>query len=179
MIVMAAVSSVAILPRNNMGHFNMLSFQHKISLTIKIEWRCHLLRFMMRCHKDQKIIFILKPTYPGILIQLKHQKDYTAWCCYNAVSFLTIIHKRHLHSSPVRARYEVSFVDAASDWYSTTFPIIIYVISYNIRLHYNGTQLYYFLWVQKFKIKHKRQTNNVWISKEIDKSFANWVTRTT
>ena len=46
------------------------------------------------------------------------------------------------HSSPIRARYVVSFVDPASDWYSASVPVIIYVISYNIGLHYNGTRLY-------------------------------------
>ena len=35
------------------------------------------------------------------------------------------------HSSPVRARYGVSFVDPASDWYSASVWIIIYEISYN------------------------------------------------
>ena len=42
--------------------------------------------------------------------------------------------------------YEVSFVDPASDWYSATIPVIIYVISYvisyNIGSRKNGTGLY-------------------------------------
>ena len=42
----------------------------------------------------------------------------------------------------VRARYGVSFVDPASDWYSTSIPLIIYVMSYNIGPRYNGTRLY-------------------------------------
>ena len=45
-------------------------------------------------------------------------------------------------SSPIRARYGVSFEDPASDWYSASVPVIIYVICYNIGLCYNGTRLY-------------------------------------
>ena len=41
-------------------------------------------------------------------------------------------------SSPVRARYGVSFVDPASDWYSASVPVIIHVISYNTGSRYNG-----------------------------------------
>ena len=43
------------------------------------------------------------------------------------------------HTSPVKARYGVSFVDPASDWYSASVLQIIYVISYNTGLCYNGT----------------------------------------
>ena len=57
---------------------------------------------------------------------------YTVPCRYNVVNFLTNIHKGHPHSLPVRARYGVLFVDSASDWYSASFSVIIYVISYNI-----------------------------------------------
>ena len=39
------------------------------------------------------------------------------------------------HSSPVRARYAVSFVDPASDWYIASVSVIIYVIFHNIRQH--------------------------------------------
>ena len=46
------------------------------------------------------------------------------------------------HSSPVRARYEVHFVDSASDLYSASVTLIVYVISYNIGPRYNGTWLY-------------------------------------
>ena len=48
------------------------------------------------------------------------------------------------HSSPVRARYGVTFVDPAFDWYSASVPVNIYVISYNIQPHFNDTQLYFF-----------------------------------
>ena len=34
------------------------------------------------------------------------------------------------------------FVGPASDWHSVSVPVIIYVISYNIGLRYNGTRLY-------------------------------------
>ena len=46
------------------------------------------------------------------------------------------------HSSPVRARYGVYFVNAASDWYSASVPVIIYVISYDSGARYNGTRLH-------------------------------------
>ena len=43
------------------------------------------------------------------------------------------------HSSLVRARYGMSFVDQASAWYSASVPIIIYGKSYNTEPRYNGT----------------------------------------
>ena len=46
------------------------------------------------------------------------------------------------HSSPVRSRYVVSFVDPASDWYSAWVHGIIYAISYYIGPRYNGSGLY-------------------------------------
>ena len=46
------------------------------------------------------------------------------------------------HSSTVRSGYGVSFVDPASDWYSASVPVIIYVIHYNIGPRYNGTRLW-------------------------------------
>ena len=46
------------------------------------------------------------------------------------------------YSSPVRARYVVSFLNPASHWYCASVPVIIYVISYNFGLRYNGTRLY-------------------------------------
>ena len=68
----------------------------------------------------------------------------TVRCCYNAVNFLTNIHKS-TRSSPVRARYGVFFFFAnpASDWYSALVPVIIYIISYDFGPLYNGTRLYY------------------------------------
>ena len=68
--------------------------------------------------------------------------QYTVRCRYNAVSFLTNIHKNTPHSSPVMAKYGVSFVDPASDWYSASVSVIIYVISYNTGPCYNGNQLH-------------------------------------
>ena len=52
------------------------------------------------------------------------------------------IFTKDTHSSPVKARYGVSFVDPASDWYSASVPVIIYVLSYNIGPRYNGIHLY-------------------------------------
>ena len=43
------------------------------------------------------------------------QKENTVWCCYNAVNFLKKYSQKTPLSSPVRARYGVSFVDPASD----------------------------------------------------------------
>ena len=63
----------------------------------------------------------------------------TVQCHYNMVSFLKNIHKRHPR---VRARYGVSFVNPTSDWYSALVPVNIYIISYNMGPHYNGTWLY-------------------------------------
>ena len=45
------------------------------------------------------------------------------------------------HSSPVRARYMVSFVETAFDWYYASVPLIINAISYYVGLRYNGTGL--------------------------------------
>ena len=50
---------------------------------------------------------------------------------------------RSTHSSPVRARYGVSFVDIASDWYFASAPAIFNAISYCFVPRYNGTRLYY------------------------------------
>ena len=44
------------------------------------------------------------------------------------------------HSSPIRARHGVSFVDSVPDWYFASVSVIINVISYNIfRPCYSGT----------------------------------------
>ena len=45
-------------------------------------------------------------------------------------------------SSPIRAKYGVSFVDSASDWYSASVPLIIHVMSYNTGPCFNGFWLY-------------------------------------
>ena len=42
----------------------------------------------------------------------------------------------------IRLRYGCLIVDPASDWYFAPVSVIINVISYNIGLRYNGTQLY-------------------------------------
>ena len=61
---------------------------------------------------------------------------------YNAVNFLTNIHKRH----PIARMLGLGMVYSegpAFDWYSASVTAIIYTISYYIGLHYNGTWLYY------------------------------------
>ena len=63
-------------------------------------------------------------------------------CRYNAVDFLNKYSQKTPYSSPVWARYGVSFVDTASEWYSAWFSAIIYIISYYIGARYNGTWLY-------------------------------------
>ena len=47
------------------------------------------------------------------------------------------------HSSPVRARYGVSLVDSASDWYFTPDSAEMYAISCYIGSRFNGTRLYW------------------------------------
>ena len=64
---------------------------------------------------------------------------YTVQCRYNAVNFLINIHKSHPIARPWLWSF---FVNPASDWYSASVPVIIYVIFYNIRQHYNITRLY-------------------------------------
>ena len=71
----------------------------------------------------------------------------TVRCCYNAVGFVTNIHKIH----PIALRYGVSFVVPASDWYSASISIIINVISYNIGPRYNGTRLHVFFLMSSAK----------------------------
>ena len=61
----------------------------------------------------------------------------TVRCHYDAVYLPTDIHK----GQPI-ARPLVYFVDPASDWYSVSVPIVIYVISYDIGPRYYGTWLY-------------------------------------
>ena len=66
-------------------------------------------------------------------------------CHYNVVNFFQKYSQKTTHSSPIRPRYGVSFVDPASDWYFASLPVIIYVISYNIGPCHNGTRLYSYL----------------------------------
>ena len=71
---------------------------------------------------------------------VKTSQQQTVRCRY--VNFLALYSQKTPHISPVRARYGVSFVDPASDWYSAWVPATIYVISYYIRPRYKGTRLY-------------------------------------
>ena len=79
-------------------------------------------------------------------------------CCYNAVNFLIDIRKRQKtpHSSPVSARYGVSFVDPASGWYSAWVPVIIHVISCNI-----GPRYMHFMDMLVFWCKLQRNWHNI------------------
>ena len=68
---------------------------------------------------------------------------YIVGCCFNAHSqFSRKYSQKTPHSSPVRVRYGVPFVNPVSDWYSASVSVIIYVISFNIGPCYNGTWLY-------------------------------------
>ena len=51
------------------------------------------------------------------------------------------------HSASVVARYGVSFVYPASDWYSASVPIIICVEYYNFGVPYNGTRPYIHIYI--------------------------------
>ena len=59
-----------------------------------------------------------------------------------ARSIFTQIFTKTPHSSPVRARYGVSFVRIASDWYSASVIIVPYAKSCYVGPRYNGTPLY-------------------------------------
>ena len=72
--------------------------------------------------------------------------EYRFYTIYNAVplyhgQFCHKYSQETSHSSPVRASYGVFFVDPASDWYSATVPVIVYVITCNIGSRYNGFQV--------------------------------------
>ena len=67
---------------------------------------------------------------------------YTVGCCYNAINCVTNINKRHPIARPLGWWDMRSFVDPEFDWYSASVPVIIYVISWNTGLRYNGIQLY-------------------------------------
>ena len=66
-----------------------------------------------------------------------------AQCCYNAVNFLTYIHKRHPIARPLGRGMVCLLLDTASDYCSATVPVIIYVISEKIGPRHNGTWLYF------------------------------------
>ena len=64
----------------------------------------------------------------------------TVRCRYNAVGFLKNPHNHNPNSSPVRARYEVSFVNSNADLYYVSLSAVRYVICYFELCH--GIQLY-------------------------------------
>ena len=65
----------------------------------------------------------------------------TVWCRYNALNFLTNIHKRY-RIAHLLGQGMGCLKDSASDWYSASVPAIIYAISDYIGPSYNGTWLY-------------------------------------
>ena len=69
------------------------------------------------------------------------------------------------HILPVRARYGAYFVDLASDWYSASVSLIIYVIPYKIGSHYNDTRLYFWRNLARFYLEHivLRWYNEIWL----------------
>ena len=81
---------------------------------------------------------------PHITESMWHDKWHTYQKCRKLLQCGAVI-TRSIFSqifTPVRARYGVSHVDPASEWYFASVLAIIYVISYNIWPRYNGTRLY-------------------------------------
>ena len=58
------------------------------------------------------------------------------------------------HGSPVKARYGVSFVDSASDWYHVSVPAIFNAKSFYIGPRFNGTRLYNAISYISYTIHH-------------------------
>ena len=67
----------------------------------------------------------------------------------------TFCHKYSEKATPKLAHEGGSFVGPPSGWYSASVPGILYVISYNIGPHYNGTRLYNVLYRYIPIIMHK------------------------
>ena len=65
-------------------------------------------------------------------------------------------------SSPVRVRYGVSFVDPASDWYSASVAVIIFVTSYNITSRYMALDCISGI---DFHFSRYSLSNQIWIEK--------------
>ena len=81
------------------------------------------------------------------------------WC----VQFSHKYSQNTPHSSPVRPRYGVSFVDPASDWCSASVPAIIYAISYDIVKHFKHQLFCMIKIIIKFGNKaHALSQNNKW-----------------
>ena len=85
------------------------------------------------------------PPWANIGVKINSSRSSDPYIQCGAVitrSIFSWILEKTSHSSPVRARCGVSFVDPASDRYFATVPVVIYAISYNIGPRYNGTRLY-------------------------------------
>ena len=63
-------------------------------------------------------------------------------------NFLSKYSRKARHSSPVRARYGVSFVGSAADWYSASISPVICTISCYIRPRYIGTRPYLYAYTR-------------------------------
>ena len=134
-----------------------------LSLIIKLRF-CDLMTSCLLCMRCFYISLAL--TYQLLFYSTVHPKDCTRGSClvvyvcvcdhvpqlissdtvrcrYNALNFLTNIHKKRPIARPL-GRGMGCFCDPASDWYSASVPVIFYVISYNVGPRYNGTQLYLF-----------------------------------
>ena len=125
---------------------HMLIDKIKISLLIKFSriafWRqmlLHLCYFFAteryECHINESKIL----SHPFISIftpHIYHKQTNTVMCRYNAMNFHQIFHKTH-HVARPRGRDIV--------WSLVQFSVVIamlYKISFNIWLRYNGTRLY-------------------------------------
>ena len=136
-----------------------------------------LLLSMIKCRCGQENwIFRTEWTCKNFDSQSFHDQN-TVRCHYNAVS--KKYHRNIPHSSPVRVRYGVSFVDPASDWYSALVPAISNAICYYIGQRYNGTGMYMahtlasaltdifriylqmFYWLMKSKIYKNARLNTI------------------
>ena len=88
---------------------------------------------MINCSLNTCFI-LLKTWFHGSLffvMGVPFRRKGAVQCRYNAVGFLQNTHKRHPHSSPVRASFGMSFVSCKSDLCSgvTVVIAILYVIS--------------------------------------------------
>ena len=126
-----------------------------------VVWRC----------QNNDILCAVDPyfyisTHPIFSLPAKYYElNSTVRCYYNPSQFSQKYSQKTSHSSPVRARYEVSFVNPASDWYSAWVPAIIYAISYYIWLRCNSIWLYIsrltYIWSHKMKFTLSPRTTPI------------------
>ena len=84
--------------------------------------------------------------------------------CSNVIkrSIFSKIFTKTSHSTPVRARYGVSFVDSASDWYSAWVPAIIFAKSYYNGPCYNSFRLYQVFSLNLYHINSLGPNDTIW-----------------